>query len=197
MESMYEVARMAIDQIPPACRVRPEDGEVISRHQDALLALGPDVVQVFYDTLYEHEATSKVFVEGERPMREQTLVDWWQRTVRGPLDDNYWAWMAMVGLIHVVRRVTNPMMLSMAEFVASFLAENIHRVPASDEERKAIVEAFNRVASMTSAVITWGFDHAVSSALFEVAGMPEALLARLRDTEIRDALVTARQEVQA
>lgn len=48
---------------------------------------------------------------------------------------------------------------------------------------------------MTGSVITWGHDHAVSAALFEVAGMPEALLARLRDAEIKTALVDAREEV--
>ena len=118
MDPMHEIARQAIEQTPPAIRVTPEQASVIAAHADELLALGPEIVQAFYDTLYGHEPTEAVFGEGERPMREQTLGDWWTRTVRGPIDDNYWSWMAMVGLIHVIRRVTNPMMLAMAEFVA-------------------------------------------------------------------------------
>lgn len=115
--------------------------------------------------------------------------------VRGPIDDNYWAWMSMVGLIHVIRRVTNPMMLSMTDFVAGYVSNNAHRLNLDPDEQRRLVDALRRLAGMTGSVITWGYDHAVSAALFEVAGMPEALLARLRDAEIKTALVDAREEV--
>jgi hypothetical protein len=45
------------------------------------------------------------------------------------------------------------------------------------------------------AIITFGYDQAVVAALFAVAGMPEALLRRLRDQEVAAALAAARQEV--
>lgn len=197
MESMHEIAQAAIDQTPPQCRVLPEHGEIIARHADALLALEPQVVKAFYDVLFEHHPTAAVFKPGERPMREDTLSNWWQRTVRGPLDNQYWSWMAMVGLIHVIRGVTNPMMLSMAQFVADFMADNAGSLGLDSDEELRLVGAFNRVAAMTGSVITWGYDHAISAALFEVAGMPEALLARLRDAEIQAALTDARAEVGA
>lgn len=54
--------------------------------------------------------------------------------VRGPIDDNYWAWMSMVGLIHVIRRVTNPMMLSMTDFVAGYVSNNAHRLHLDPDE---------------------------------------------------------------
>lgn len=195
MESMHEIAQAAIDQAPPACRVRPEDGEVIRRHSEALLNLGPQIVDAFYDTLYGYDRTAGVFVDGERPMREKTLADWWQRTVLGPLDDRYFAWMAMVGLIHVLRRVTNPMMLAMAEFVAQYITDRGDLVTDDPEERQRLGEAFRRVAASVSAIITWGYDHAISSALFEVVGMPEKLLERLRDSEIQAAIDKARVEI--
>jgi hypothetical protein len=31
------------------------------------------------------------------------LRDWWKRTIEGPVDEDYWAWQAYVGLIHVKR----------------------------------------------------------------------------------------------
>lgn len=101
----------------------------------------------------------------------------------------------MVGLIHVIRRVTNPMMLSMIDFVAGYVSNNAHRLNLDPDEQRRLVDALRRLAGMTGSVITWGYDHAVSAALFEVAGMPEALLARLRDAEIKTALVDAREEV--
>ncbi len=192
MENMYAIARAAIDQAPPACRVRPEDAEIIQRHSEALVALGPEVVAAFYDTLFGHGVTAEVFAENERPMREKTLAQWWGRTARGPIDEEYFAWMAMVGLVHVLRRVTNPMMLAMADFVAGFVADNASRITPDPAEQERLTDAFSRLAASVSAIITWGYDQAISSALFEVVGMPEALLARLRDAEIRDALDQAR-----
>lgn len=197
VDPVLVIARAAIDQTPPQCRVTPEHVAAIARHSDALLALGPEIVQGFYDTLYAHEPTAAVFADGERPMREESLAHWWRRTVTEPIDDTYWSWMAMVGLIHVIRRVSNPMMLSMTHYVARFIARNTDRIEGAEEDRAELVEGFERVAAMTGAIIAYGYDQAVSAALFEIAGMPEALLTRLRDQAVREALVTARADVGA
>jgi hypothetical protein len=161
--------------------VTAEHAAVIAANADALVAFGPEIAKGFYDTLYGHGPTEEIFHEGERPMREQTLIGWWERTARGPIDDDYWAWMAMVGLTHVVRRVTNPMMLAMADYVAEFVSTNSYRLQLSQGDRTRLVEGFERVASMTRSVITYGYDHAMSASLNERAGIPEALLARLGD----------------
>jgi hypothetical protein len=195
MDSMHEIARVAIEQTPPALRVTPEHAAVIAENADALVAWGPEIATSFYDTLFGHRPTASIFHEGERPMREQTLTGWWERTVRGPIDDEYWAWMAMVGLTHVVRRVTNPMMLAMADYVADYVGTNSYRLQLADADRVRLVEGFDRVASMTRSIITYGYDHAMSAALYERAGIPEALLARLGDQSIREALVDAKSEL--
>jgi hypothetical protein len=195
MDSMHEIARRAIEQTPPACRVTIGDAAVIAKNADALVAMGPEIATAFYDTLFDHPPTATVFHPDERPMREQTLIQWWERTVRGPIDDDYWAWMAMVGLTHVVRHVTNPMMLAMADFVASYVATNAYRLHLDETERASLVRGFDRVASMMRSIITYGYDHAMSSALYERAGMPEALLARLGDQTIREALAGAKSEL--
>lgn len=195
MQTMDEIAQAAIDQTPPECRVYPEHAAILQKYQTELAALTPQLVDNFYNTLYDHEPTSDVFHDGERPMREDTLDNWWRRTLQGPIDNNYWSWMAMVGLLHVLRRVTNPMMMAMTQFVVHYVSDHIQEVTDDLQEQGEIVVALNRVAAMTASVITWGYDHAMTASLFEVAGMPEALLARLRDAEVENALVDARQEV--
>lgn len=192
---MHQIARDAVEQTPPVCRVTPHQAVLIARNADALIALGPEIAAAFYDTLYAHAPTADVFNEGERPMREQTFLQWWERTARGPLDDDYWAWMAMVGLTHVVRRVSNPMMLAMADFVAAFIKTNSHRLDLTDDERSSLVDAFERVASVMGSIITYGYDRAMCAALDERAGMPFALFTRLGDQTIREALGDAKAEL--
>jgi hypothetical protein len=195
MDSMHAIARNAIDQMPPDNRFRPTDAEAIARHRALLHSLGPDIVQRFYDTLFGHPRTAAVFHEGERPARENTLVHWWQRTVDGPLDDDYFAWMAMVGLVHVVRDVSNPMMLSMADQVARFVTGVVGDSDLDRQEINQLSDAFRRLTATVSAIITFGYDQAVVSALFDVAGMPEPLLRRLRNQEVASSLTKARADL--
>ena len=196
MDTMRQIEQLAREQLPPACRFMPEDASVIRDHQELLLALEPDVVKAFYDTLYAHGPTAAVFVHGERPDREVTLSQWWRRTVIGPLNDQYFDWMAMVGLVHVIRGVTNPMMLAMAEFTVTFVADKTSGAEIDKADAERLVAAFRRLASTVGAIITCGYDQAVVSALYNVAGMPEGLLRRLRNQEIAEALVVARQEMR-
>ena len=173
MSKILEIAREALQQMPPQTRLRPEDEAVIARHKELLLSWTPELVQGFYDTLFAHTPTRKVFHEGERPAREQTLRDWWQKTVEGPLDEAYFAWMAKVGLVHVVRGVENPMMLAMASFVTEFVERK--SLEAGLPEAEALSKAFHRLGM---AVITHGYDRYQALALYNVAGMEPALLER-------------------
>jgi len=193
--SMQDLARAAIGLMPPDCRFQPADAEAIRRHQGLLLACEPGLVRGFYDLVYGHAATAAVFVEGERPAREATLVNWWRRTAEGPLDDDYFAWMAMVGLVHVVRDVGNPMMLAMAGFVADFVAGTVASAGLDPADAEALTGAVRRLTSTAGAIITFGYDRAVVSALFSVAGMPAPLLRRLRDQEVAAVLASAREQL--
>ena len=164
-KNMLQIAQSAIDQMPPACRFSARDSQVILAHQEFLLALEPQLIKLFYDTLFEHPPTAAVFFEGERSARESTLSGWWQRTVTGPLDASYFAWMASVGLAHVFRGVGNPMMLGMTDLVRAFVAEQASRGPLSQTDAAALAEAFGRLAGTVGVVVSYGYDESIRSAL--------------------------------
>lgn len=193
---MIEIARAAFEEIPPACRLRDSDAQIIKYYQGLLLPLEPDVVKAFYDTLYAHKASSIILGADERPAREVTLSNWWRRTVLGPLDEEYFGWMAMVGLVHVARGVSNPMMLSMASFVTSFVADRVSGMGLERSQAEALIEAFQRLASTVGSVISFGYDRAydraVLTTLNDLAGIPEKMFQRLRHQEIMAALHEAK-----
>lgn len=189
---MHEIARTALESMPPQSRFGPQDRYVLLRYTDYLLSLEDEFVEGFYDTLFSHPPTRAVFREDERAMREQSLRDWWRRTVPGPVDDDYFAWMAMVGLVHVVRGVANPMMLAMCEHAAHFAQIAVDRANLPREEADAVLGAFRRFTTSVGSVITYGYDQAVADALYNIAGMRPGLLERLRDQEVNEALGHAR-----
>ena len=198
VQSMAEVARVAMAYIPPDCRFTSGDAQAIVDHRELLLGLGTRLVTGFYDTLYAHPPTAAVFRDNERSERERTLDQWWQRTVSGPLDDDYFSWMAMVGLVHVSRGVQNPAMLAMAEHIVDVLAAEFASSDMPIADRDRLVEAFRRLVSTLGALITFGYtfgyEEAIWTVLDDVVGMPEGLLRRLRVQQMIAAVDRARAE---
>ncbi|MEV0136500.1 protoglobin domain-containing protein [Dactylosporangium sp. NPDC050688] len=204
---MYVVARAAVDQMPPEFRFRPQDSALIHKYCASILPLEPEFVSGFYETVYAHPPTAAIFHDGERPDREATLANWWRRTLEGPLDDDYFAWMAMVGLVHVVRGVSNPMMLAMTDYFARFVIDRLPKIAAeaaaaspdaaaTNAEVFELSWAFSRLRATVGAVIAHGYDEAVVSAMYNVAGMQKSLLKRLCDQEAASALREARKEMR-
>jgi len=167
-ETLKEIARQAIEDMALEARFRPEDHQVLLKHKDRLLALTDDLVKTFYDSLFATPSTRKVFHEGERPEREKALRDWWKRTIEGPVDENYWAWQAYVGLIHVKRVVTNPMMMGQA-----FMIEGVVRRHVKEPE---VVEALGRLMATVAAIIAHGYEKAQLLSIEETTGISKELI---------------------
>ena len=184
MQSMLQIAQEAISQIPSQRRLRDDDHEIIQRHHQELLALGPAVAQSFEEVLYS-QLTSGA------GMPRESLERWWRRTIDGPLGDDYFSRMAFTGLVHATQGVTNPMMLAMSDHVVQLVADAAASFQPSDAERRELLAAVGRVVR---AVVAGSYEQAVSAALYEVAGIPAALLTRLRDQEVTAVLGKARAE---
>lgn len=167
-EKLKEIARQAMEEIAQEARFRPEDHQVLLKHKDKLLAITDDLIKTFYDSLFATPSTRKVFHEGERPEREKTLRDWWKRTIEGPVDEDYWAWQAYVGLLHVKRAVTNPMMLAQA-----FLIKNVVRRNVNEPE---VLEAMNRLLGTVAAIIAYSYEKVQLLSIEETTGIGQDLV---------------------
>jgi len=177
----HEVAKKAIGDMPPETRFRPEDAEVIKAHAELILPLAGEFVKGFYDVLFAHEPTRAVFAEGERAEREKSLSEFLGHVVRGPHDDKFFAWLAFVGPVHVIRQVSNPMMLAMLDYLVIFIMKKFH----GHKNAVEVTEAFIRLAATLGAIITYGYEVAWQEALQNVVGMPPTLVQRMVHEEAR------------
>jgi len=166
----YGIAQEIWAQLPPQARFRPvEDGKVLARHRALLESFTEDLVRGFYDTLFAHPPTRAVFREGERPLREKTLTDWYLRTVAGPFNGQYFAWQALVGLVHVRRGVTNAMMTSMWNWLTEQVAQRAYEALPLEEAR-ALEGSWRRLAFTVTALISEEYLDAYLEALAEALG---------------------------
>ncbi len=182
---LHQIQSDILAEMVPASTMTDDDTATLAEHRSFLRGIEDRVVDGFYDTLYAHPATADVFVDGERPAREATLRDWWRRTVDGPIDDRYWAWMALVGIVHIRRGVRNPMMLSMVGHVENAVhAEALAaRLPPTDVERLRL--AFSHLATTVSAVISESYTQSYVGALQNLGGLNPRLLANMLGIEIQ------------
>lgn len=182
---LERMQREILDEMVPVAVTSAADAAALADHRDLLLGMEDDLVKGFYDTLYDHGATAAVFGEGERADRERTLRHWWQRTVEGPLDEHYWAWMALVGIVHIRRGVRNPMMLSMVEYVEDSVEHLAADAGLPEPERALLRRAFRHVGATVSAVISESYTQSYVGALQNLGGLSPRLLANMLDIEVQ------------
>ena len=173
-----------IASLVPQALPRGEDLEALARNREWLLGLEGEVVTLFYDTLYAYSTTAEVFVPGERAAREQTLRDWWQRTVGTPVDLGYYRWMCLVGIVHIRRKVTNPMMLSMLQVVSEHVVTRAG-AELGASEAWALQQAFARLTTAVGAIIAEAYTIGYVGALEDLAGLDPKLTDRMLQMELK------------
>lgn len=169
----------------PVSSVTAADEAALAEHRTFLLGIEDPLIAGFYDTLYDHERTAAVFAAGERPAREDTLRRWWQRTVEGPLDDGYWTWMALVGIVHIRRGVRNPMMLSMVGYIENAVHAEALAADLDPAAVEALRLAFSHLGTTVSAVISESYTQSYIGALQNLGGLNPRLLANVLGIEIQ------------
>lgn len=187
LEHLQAMRQSILDLMPAQSRFTDRDSAVLDQHKDMMLSWTPDIVKGFYDMLYAHAPTAEIFHEGERPKVEKTLVDWWNRVANGPRDNQFWDWMTFVGLVHVVRKVKNPMMIAAWSFVEDeALKRSAAALPA--EQANEFQRAIARFGLTFNALVAESYIIHYLEAVSESTGSSAVLLDRLVITEIGQML---------
>lgn len=189
--SLTDIANGIIAQMPPSTRFNDQDARLLFSHRKLLLSLESKLVQGFYDTLFAHPPTRAIFSDHERPAREQTLRTWWRRTIRGPFNDQYWEWQALVGLVHIKRKVKNPMMIGMWGWLLTILEGELEKQLNSTQVRQ-IMDSLKRLAATVQALTAESYLENYLAALCEATAFPLNLLERFVETQVDDFLKAAR-----
>ncbi len=182
-----------IEQIPECVRFNDEDAQALLRNKDVLLALEDGLVEGFYNAVYSYSVTRAVFTDDERAAREQTLREWYRRTLNGPFDDAYWKWQTFVGLVHIKRKVNNAMVSGMWGWILTYLSENALE-HLDKTEAKAVIKALHGLQAAVMALISESYLRNMFIAVDKASGIKEALLMRLVNIEIDGMLEDARSD---
>lgn len=167
-----------LTNVLPQARLTDDDLAAITDNREFLLSIGDDLVAGFFDLVFSYPPTAAVFSDAEREHPSSFVTDWWTRTVNGPLDEDYFRWMALVGLVHIRRDVKNPLMISMFAVVEDVVSAAGLQLLDAEEARRLRV-AFRHYGALVSSLITESYTTCYKYAIEDIAGIDLTLLDRM------------------
>jgi hypothetical protein len=180
---LREITKEILDQLPKETKLGEEDIAVIRKHKEFILNHADGIIIDFYDTLFGNTETKAIFYEGERSIREKSLKVWFEKTVNGKFDLDYWAWQTFVGILHVKRKVKNNMMIAMMGRVSDLISTTaISKLETTDAI--ALKNAWSKFSSTVLALIGESYHIFYMKAVSNTTGLQHKLLENSVKVEI-------------
>jgi hypothetical protein len=193
---LYGLTKKIISTIPEGQRFSEQDAALLMQHKTELLAMEDALVKGFYDTIEANPSMAAILGNSSRETREATLRRWWQRTLSGPFDDKYWAWQALVGVVHIKVGVKNPMMMGMWHWMLGWLRPQLTAESmGSAELAQSIMDSIDRLSLTTLAITAESYLDNYLETVIRITGFKPALLERMFKSEINVILAEAREQL--
>jgi hypothetical protein len=193
--NLYDLTASIIASIPAPQRFSKDDELLLASAREHLLAYEDALVKGFYDEIAANPPMQALLGDGNRSVREQTLRRWWQRTLAGPIDEKYWAWQALVGIVHIKVGVKNPMMMGMWAWILGRMRTQLAADIADTARAQALVGCLERLALTTQAITAESFLMNYLETVIRLTGFKPALLERMFNSEITLVLKEAREQL--
>jgi hypothetical protein len=163
-----------------------EDWEVLKQEARQISEWSPELVTVFYDTVFAYDKTASVFHEGERPKVEQTLARWIAELASGAKEKEFWQHQWIIALIHIQRGVRNIYVLGMMNRLQQVV---LQKCMETYEQPKAlrVYSAFLRLSGVIAALIAECYtelQEAITGQGLAMAGLNPGLVQRIRELQI-------------
>lgn len=150
----------------------------------------PELVQIFFDTLYTEDDYKQVFSDGERPGLEKTVTQWFTNLPNGREQEHFWEQQWVMVIVHIQRDVSCISMLAMMNKIQQLVLQNCINTYDKDKACE-IFNAFLRITGMITALIVKCYeifqDNVTAEGLAKV-GMSPKLLERIRKMQFDDML---------
>lgn len=163
-----------------------DDWEVLKSEARQISEWSPDLVKIFYDTLYSYDKTASVFHDGERPKVEERLARWIASLASGTKEKDFWQHQWIIALVHIQRGVRNIYVLGMMNRLQQII---LQKCIETYEQPKAlrVYTAFLRLSGVIAALIAECYtelQEAITTQGLSMAGLNPGLVQRIRELQI-------------
>jgi len=172
------------------------DWDVLASEAETIKTWAPELVDVFYDTLYSIEETTAVFHDGERAKLEETLRQWIVNILSGDQGEKFWNHQRYIALLHIKRGTKNLYMLGMMNRLQQvFISKCLECF--GPEKGLRVYLAFLRLSGMVAGIIAQCYDEVTETSMqagLSRVGLNEALIARIKTMQIDKMLKEAKED---
>ncbi len=192
-EKSKSVTKSFYDTISKLIAFEESDWNVLANEADVIKTWIPDLVGIFYDTLYGINDTSAIFHTGERGTLEEKLEQWVVDILSGDQGEKFWNHQRYIALLHIKRGTKNLYMLGMMNRMQQVFLE---KSMANFEQDKAIrvFNAFLRLSGMVAGLIAQCYDEVIETSThvgLSKVGLNPALISRIKSMQIDSMLKDA------
>lgn len=180
-----------LQQIPQKLIPNAADGAILQQHQAFFEKHKATVIQGFYDFMYDQDATKQHLSNENRTTREALLSQWYEITMQGHFDQAYWAWQALVGIVHIKHKIPDSAVLGMW----SWLIDNLNQALLAEKttaEVAQIMSILHKVQATVCSVIIESAKLSQQEAIKRASGLNPAILNRFIEIEINELLKQGR-----
>ena len=192
---LTHLTQSILNQIPAALMPTPQEGELIRQYKSFFNKHENELINGFYDLVFQDETTINKLNLSERKQREQTLRQWYQVTTNGCFDNDYWQWQAFIGIVHVKHDIPNPTLISMWGWIISFLQEKLFQELPNDEALK-IMRILQKIQVVVTSLVVEGFTKTQRQAISNASGIKDSILKRFIYIEIDNLLLQGLETIQ-
>lgn len=191
--NLTQMTQAILQKIPQSMIPTPTEGELLHSYKSFFQQHEARLISEFYNFLYNDPSTQAVIGDPSlRAQRENTLRQWYQVTINGHFDQDYWAWQTLVGIVHVKHKIPNAAMLSMWSWMINFLQIRLlAELPAA--EAHAVITILQKLNATVSSLIVESFLMTQQEAITRASGLNERILGRFINAEIDLLLQQGRQ----
>lgn len=172
------------------------DWDVLASEAETIKTWAPELVDVFYDTLYSIEETTAVFHDGERAKLEETLRQWIVNILSGDQGEKFWNHQRYIALLHIKRGTKNLYMLGMMNRLQQIIVSKSLEC-FGPEKGLQVYLAFLRLSGMVAGIIAQCYDEVTETSMqagLSRVGLNEALITRIKTMQIDKMLKEAKEE---
>lgn len=192
--NLTQMTQTILQKIPQSMIPTPEEGVLIASYKSFFQQHENSLIAEFYNLLYTDPSTQSVIGEPSlRSQRENTLRQWYQVTVSGNFDLDYWAWQTLIGIVHVKHKIPNASVLSMWSWMINFLQTRL-LTELPTEQALPVISVLQKLNATVSSLIVESFLITQQEAITRASGLNERILGRFINTEI-DALLQQGREI--
>ncbi|MCB0264263.1 MAG: hypothetical protein KDE52_04265, partial [Calditrichaeota bacterium] len=171
------------------------DFTVLTEAATTLEVWGPEVADIFYDSILAHQPTANLIQPEEKERHREQLLNWYCQLFTDDFSKTFWRAQWLVGLVHVKRNIPiHTVIAGMSRIQLYFLAKCLHEF--EPDYARIVYGAFKRLTDVVTGLFVEGFFETYFEAFRKTSGIKQKVIHNMVQMELNKLIEHDRQQLQ-